>query len=250
MFGAIEQVDDNNPVSGAQVQIIATSPGSPAQAAGLQMGDIIQSAGLAGDPAQTVATDKVSQVQDFAKNHKGMEIALGIKRGGQELQVALTPRENPPDGEGAMGIALVRTAQISYTWWQAIGNGFAATWNMTIGVFTGWGQIIGRLMNHQGLPPGAQLVGPVGIMDLMAKQAQMGMSYYLQFVAMISVYLAVFNALPIPALDGGRLMFLAIEAVRRKPVSEKIEQSLTMAFFALLMAFAVIVTFQDVRRLF
>jgi len=77
----------------------------------------------------------------------------------------------------------------------------------------------------------------------------MGLSYYLQFVAMISVYLAVFNALPIPALDGGRLLFLAIEAVMRRPAPQKIEQTLTMFFFALLMIFAVVVTFQDIRRL-
>ena len=120
---------------------------------------------------------------------------------------------------------------------------------MTVGVFEGWGQIIGRLVNHQGLPAGAQLVGPVGIMGMMAKEAQMGASYYLQFVAMISVYLAVFNALPIPALDGGRFMFLALEAIRRKPISLKVEQTLTTVFFAVIMLFAIIVTIQDVRNL-
>jgi len=78
----------------------------------------------------------------------------------------------------------------------------------------------------------------------------MGMNYYLQFVALISVYLAVFNALPIPALDGGRLMFLILEAIRRKPVSQKVEQTLTVAFFAMLMFFALVVTVQDVIRLF
>jgi len=165
------------------------------------------------------------------------------------MQVALTPRENPPAGEGVIGIALMRTAQKSYTGWQAVGNAFQATWNMTVGVFQGWGEMINRWVHKQGLPPGAQLVGPVGIMNLMNEQAQMGLSYYLQFVAMISVYLAVFNALPIPALDGGRLLFLAIEAVMRRPAPQKIEQTLTMFFFALLMIFAVVVTFQDIRRL-
>jgi regulator of sigma E protease len=250
MTGAIEQVDDDDQIAGAKVQIIAVSADSPAQTAGLKMGDIITSMTLKDSPDIALATDKVGQVQNFTNDHKGQEIILGIDRAGQNLQIALTPRVNPPNNEGAMGVALARTAIISHTWWQAIGNGFVATWNMTVGVFEGWGHIIGRLVKNEGLPPGAQLVGPVGIMSMMATQAQMGISYYLQFVALISVYLAVFNALPIPALDGGRLMFLVIEAVRRKPVPERIEQSLTMVFFVALMIFAVIITVQDVRRLF
>ena len=250
MSGAVEQVEDDDPAANAIVQILSVSKDTPAAAAGLQMGDVIKSVALKSDPGQSLKTDKVSQVQDFASEHKGQEMKMEITRAGRDVEVFVTPRANPPAGEGPMGIALMRVAQKTYVWWQAIGNGFIATWNMTIGVFDGWGQIIGRLASHQGLPPGAQMVGPVGIMDLMTKQAEMGISYYLQFVAMISVYLAVFNALPIPALDGGRLMFLLIEAVRRKPVSEKIEQSLTMFFFVALMLFAVIITVQDVRRLF
>ncbi|UMX47492.1 MAG: site-2 protease family protein [Candidatus Nealsonbacteria bacterium DGGOD1a] len=250
LSGAIEQVDDSDPAADAKVQIISISADSPAQAAGLQMGDIIVGVGRKDSGERLSPVDKIGQVQEFAAERKGEEIAMEIRRAGQNLEVAITPRVDPPAGQGAMGIALIRTAQKTYTWWQAIGNGFLATWNMTIGVFDGWGQIISRLANNEGMPEGAQMVGPVGIMDMMAKQAEMGASYYLQFVAMISVYLAVFNALPIPALDGGRLMFLAVEAVRRRPVSEKIEQLLTMFFFAALMLFAIIVTVQDVRRLF
>jgi len=143
-------------------------------------------------------------VQEFSNSHKGQAIILDVQRGNENLQITLTPRENPPEGEGVIGIVLMRTAQKSYTGWQAVANAGQATWNMTLGVFTGWGEIIGRWIHNQALPPGTQLVGPIGILDSMNKQAQMGLSYYLQFVAMISIYLAVFNALPIPALDGGR----------------------------------------------
>lgn len=249
LSGAVEAIDDSEPADNAQVQIVAVSNDSPASAAGLQTSDIIKKISLGSDSGEAVQIDKVTQIQDFAATNKGKEVLVDIQRGSQSMQVSLTPRESAPDGEGLIGVALMRTAQKNYTGWQAVGNAFRATWNMTIGVFEGWGEMIGRLIHKQGLPPGAQLVGPVGIMNLMNKQAQMGLNYYLQFVAMISVYLAVFNALPIPALDGGRLMFLIIEAVMRKPVPQKIEQSLTMFFFALLMLFAVVVTFQDVKRL-
>ncbi len=250
MSGAIEAVDDDDPVANAKVQIISVAKDSPAFAAQIQAGDIIETIKIAGQSDVSAQIDKVTQVQEFAADSAGRELILGIKRANQELEILLAPRENPPAGEGAMGVGLMRTAQKSYSWYQAIGNGFVATWNMTVSVFDGWGQIIARLVKNEGMPQGAQLVGPVGIMQMMAQQAQMGMNYYLQFVAMISVYLAVFNALPIPALDGGRLMFLVFEAIRRKPVSEKIEQTLTLVFFGALMLFALIVTVQDVARLF
>jgi len=72
----------------------------------------------------------------------------------------------------------------------------------------------------------------------------------LQFVAMLAVYLAIFNILPIPALDGGKLLFLAIEKVKGKPINYKIEQRVTTAFFAVLILLMVWVTIQDISRLF
>jgi regulator of sigma E protease len=246
MSGAMEAISDDDPVENARVQIISVVKDSPAFLAGIKPGDIIESVTFEG---RAVSIDKVAQVQEIAAGGEP-ELVLEIARPDGNLTVALAPRQNPPAGEGAMGVGLMRTAQKSYSFFPAIGNGFLATWNMTIGVFDGWGQIIGRLVKKEGMPPGAQLVGPVGIMQMMADQAKMGMNYYFQFVAMISVYLAVFNALPIPALDGGRLMFLALEAIRKKPVSQKLEQTLTTVFFLALMILALIVTAQDVVRLF
>ena len=71
---------------------------------------------------------------------------------------------------------------------------------------------------------------PVGIFSLFSQVSQLGANYFIQFVAIIAIYIAIFNILPIPALDGGKLLFLGIEAVRKKPISQKIEQNIT-AFF-------------------
>ncbi len=248
MSGAVEAVDDDDPAADAKVQIISVAGGSPASSAGILTGDIVKGIKIDG---QLTPIDKVAQVQEAAAVFGGREMILEVDRAGEGVvEIVLTPRENPPAGEGAMGVGLARTAQKSYSFFSAIGNGAVVTWKMTLGVFDGWGQIIGRLVKNEGMPPGAELVGPIGIVGLMSNQAQMGWNYYLQFVAMISVYLAVLNALPIPALDGGRLMFLGLEAIRRKPVPEKIEQSLTAACYGLLMLLMAVVIVKDVMRLF
>ena len=93
-------------------------------------------------------------------------------------------------------------------------------------------------------------MGPIGIFDLLAKMSSLGASYFIQLIATISIFLALFNILPIPALDGGKLVFLAIEAIRKKPVSQKVEQNLTVFFFYLLIALLILVTFKDIQRLF
>jgi regulator of sigma E protease len=78
----------------------------------------------------------------------------------------------------------------------------------------------------------------------------LGVGYFLRFIAIISIFLALFNVLPIPALDGGKLVFLGIEAIRKKPISVKIEQNLTAFFFVLLLLLMAIVTFKDIQKLF
>jgi regulator of sigma E protease len=248
--GSIQPVLDTDEVSDAKVQVTGISADSPASKADIRPGDFIKKLSLSADPAQNTAIDKVAQVQDFTAVHKGEPIVMEVQRGNDAISLNLTPRVDPPDGEGAVGISLTRTAYVSYDLLPAAVKSVATSWDITVNFFSGWGQIIGRLTSGQGMPPGAQFVGPIGIGILMNQAAQMGVNYYLQFVAVISVYLAIFNALPIPALDGGKLVFLGIEAVRKRPVSEKIEQTITAVFFFILIMLAFFVTIGDISRLF
>lgn len=229
-----------------KVQIAAIAANSPAAEVGLKVGDIITGAkNLSG---QEVNFDKVEQIQNFTKNNEGRKIFLIIKRGSEVFDVFLIPRVSPPEGEGAMGVALVRTALKSYPWWQAPAKGVTGTFNLTLMVINGWAQAIKNIT--QGQPSGVQVMGPVGIFSFMSQVGELGASYFLQFIALISVYIALFNALPIPSFDGGKLLFLAIEAVRKKPVPVKIEQNITLTFFGILILLMVWVTIKDVSRLF
>lgn len=238
-----------------RVRITSVAPGSPAKAAGLRTMDIIKKlrvkdASFYNDNLnkKEIEVDKVIEVQEFVKNHKAEEIVLTIGRGKEEIEVSLIPRATPPKGEGAMGVALVRTTVVRYPWWQAPFKGIEATFNTTWFVIISLFQAISNAI--QGLPTGVQLTGPVGVGVLIGQATQEGMSYFLQFVALISVHLAIFNLLPIPAVDGGRLAFLGIEKIKGRAIDQKLEQKINTISLALLFSLMIWVTVKDIMSLF
>jgi len=237
--------EENENLVDPKVQIAAVAPNSPAEIAGIKPGDTIKEFRIKN---LEFRIDKVKEVQEFTEKYKGEEITLTIERGKEVFEVSLVPRVSPSKGEGAMGVALVRTAIKSYPWYQAPIQGIIATGNLTMAVIKGWAQAL--FLAIKGEPTGVQLMGPVGILGLFAQVGQLGINYFLQFIAIISIYIALFNILPIPALDGGKLVFLGIEAVRKRPVSTKTEQQITTVFFALLIALTIWVTIKDIVRLF
>jgi len=246
-MGVPQAISDEEEVASPKVQIVAISPASPAAGTGLRVGDVIKQLTINN---QQLTIDKVKQLQELTEQYKGKEIILTVERGKEVFAVSLVPRVSPPEGEGAIGVGLVRVAMTTYPWYLAPVKGVEACCNITGAIIVGLAQVFGNLIQGKGLPPGAQLMGPVGIGSLMTQVAQLGVTYYLQFIAIISIYLAIFNILPIPALDGGKLLFLGIEKIRRKPVSPKIEQNITGIFFTLLIALMIWVTIKDIIRIF
>ena len=239
--------DENGGLLNSRVQIAALAHGSPADLSGIKLGDTIRQI-RASD--QELKINKVGEVQGFVEKYKGQEVVLNIERGKEAFTVSLTPRSNPPAGEGAMGVALVRTAVKSYPWYLAPIQGIKATGELTWTIIKGFGQIIQNLILGKGVPKGVEFMGPVGIVSLVAQVSQLGIVYFLQFIALLSVYLAIFNILPLPALDGGKLVFLGIEAIRKRPVSQKIEQSITAVFFTILVILMIWVTIKDIMKFF
>lgn len=228
-----------------KVQVALIMPDSPAQKAELNIGDSIVKLSFSSSQFNVIT---VKQVQDFINSHKGEEITLTVQRGKETIDISLVPRLSPPAEEGPLGIALVRTAIKKFPWYRSPIEGVKATALLTKDTVLGWGDVIKSLINRQ--PTGVQLVGPVGVLDLFAKASQLGVNYFLQFIAIISVYMAVFNILPIPVTDGGRLLFLVIGKIRGKPIRQKIEQGIDAVFFFLLIGLMVWVTIKDIIRLF
>jgi regulator of sigma E protease len=247
---AISDEETNNLVN-IKVQVLSVSPDSPAEKAEIKSGDVIREMKIISSAGEEkIEIEKVKQIQDFTGKHKGENIVLTIQRGNKLFEVPIVPRVSHPEDEGSIGIALVRTTDMRYSFWQSPIKGIEATFNMTLAVIDGWKTILSGLIDGKGMPKGVQFVGPVGIVSLSAQAAQVGFAYFLQFIGMIAVYLAVFNILPIPSLDGGRLLFLAIEKIKGSPVNPKIEQNITVAFFGALILLMIFVTIKDIIRIF
>jgi regulator of sigma E protease len=127
--------------------------------------------------------------------------------------------------------------------------GLKTTFLQTKAVPQVWIEIITKKIKKEPTP-NVQFVGPVGLGSIMNKALQYGAGNYLMLIAVIAIYLAIFNLLPLPALDGGRLLFLVVEAIRKKPIEPKIEQQATAVFFVLFIMLGLFLTIQDIWRLF
>ena len=234
--------DNQENVVDPRVQIIGVAKDSPASKAQLQVGDTILEIGK-------YDVSKVIEIQEFVEQYAGKETLLKIQRGEDILNVSLVPREDPPSVQGAIGIALTRSGLVKYAWYEAPVQATVRTWHITGAIFEMFGTLISGAVKGEGLPAGTQLSGPVGVIDLLKNSFALGIPSFLSFVAVISIYLAIFNTIPIPALDGGRMFFIVLEGIRRKPLSEKLEQRLILISFLVFIPLILWVTVQDITRL-
>lgn len=238
-LGLPEMVDDQAAAAdlkNAKVQITQVVFDSPANLAGIKMGDTLKD------------FETVGQVQEFIKAHQGEEITLAIQRGDQILEKTLIPRLNPPAGQGALGIALARTAIVSHPWYQAIFLGITSTANLVWLIIATLFKLIWQLVTTG--QAALQIAGPVGIFNLTSQAAKLGFIYVLQFTALLSINLAILNILPFPALDGGRLFFLAIEKIKGSPLNQKFERLANTAGFIILILLMFAITWRDIVRFF
>ncbi len=233
-------MDDSANFRDEKVQIVAVDQDSPATGIGLDIGDQITMIG--GEEVNTL-----TEVQDVTKEHAGEATEITWKTGGEIHTAVVTPRENPPEGEGPLGISLLEVGLVSYPWYQAIYKGFEATGNLIVAIVVAIYDILKNIFTGQSIP--ADIAGPVGIAVMTGQVTRLGFIYVLQFTAILSINLAILNILPFPALDGGRLLFLIIEKVRGRPVTQKIENIVHTVGFSLLMILMVLITFRDIFRL-
>ena len=200
----------------------------------------------------SIKINKIKDFQDYTKAHAGEQVDLKIRRTGKVSDVFFSPRINPPAGQGAVGIGLERMATLikKYPFYEAPVQGVIYTWKTTASALVGLYSVFANLVSQKGLPQGAEFAGPIGITIFLANAASYGIGFFLYFIALICVFIAIFNLFPIPALDGGKLIFLLIEKIKGKPVSAKVEQNITVVFFIILISLSLFITVKfDIPRL-
>ena len=208
-----------------------------AQVAGLEIGDEI----LAVDGMETADSNAVAQA---IADSNGDAVTLTVRRDGQTLDLTITPFYDEDDGRYRVGFSFGRE-NMRLPIWSSIP--FSVHYNIE-SVKTILDALKNMVFRGKGVD---DMTGPVGTIYVIQEVTrQGGFEVYLEMLALISVNLGVMNLLPIPGLDGSRLLFLLVEAIRRKPVKRELEGAIHLAGFALLMGLMVLLTYKDIIRFF
>lgn len=238
-------IDASSPLRTAGIRdpyvlAIEILPDSPAESAGIFEGDkILALETLSGT---RIAPVSVSEVQEFTRSNYGEKMSVEVKRNNEFLVLSAVLSG---DKEAPLGLSLAEIGIIDAPWYKAPFAGLELT-------IIALGQVIGGLyfllkLVFSGVSVAGLVSGPVGIFAILSETLEFGFPILLSFVGILSVNLAVINLIPIPGLDGGRLFFLAIEAVRGKPVGQKISGLAHAAGFAILIMLMAAITYLDIR---
>ncbi len=235
-----ETLSSNAIVSESSVMIASVVNNSPAAAAGLKEGDAILRINN-----ETVATEK--NLQEMIAANDNQVVTLLVKRGNDEVNILAVPTSRD-SARATIGVSIFSAGLVRYPFFSAIIEGAKTTAYMIEQIFLAFVGLIGGIF--QGHNVGDQFAGPVGIANITGQAARLGFSYLLQFTALLSLNLAVINILPLPALDGGRILFLLLEKLKGKPVKREIEAVIHNIGFLALILLILFITYKDLAKLF
>lgn len=226
-----------------EVKVVEVREDSPAAEAGLINEDIVR----------RVDEKEVGKTREFigaVDEKKGQEVALTIERNGERRETSVVPRENPPEGEGALGVVITSSENFYPPLWQrpfyGIYFGIKEALFWTGIVIGGFVTIFAQLF--QGTVPEG-IAGPVGIYAITSEVAAAGLLPLINFVGVLSVNLAILNIIPFPPLDGGRLLFIGIEKTFGRKILPKVEAVVHAVGMIILLLLVLAITFHDIQRL-
>ena len=231
----------------SRVQIVGISPGSPAEAAGILAGDIIYS--IDSEPVESM-----EELSGIVLQNLGNELNLAVYRNKELISIDIIPRIEYPEGEGAMGITMSYPVK-AINWFEALPYAVQMTVEQTKQLVL----MPAQLIKGQIAPEEARLVGPKGIYDMFSQAKEMDQEIAesspqdttnglntLYLLAILSVAIGLTNLLPIPALDGGRILFLIPEILFKKRVPPEYENLIHLIGFSAMIILLFYVTFQDI----
>lgn len=223
------------------VRVEEVAPGSPAEVAGIQPGDLVKT-------IDGKAITRTGELQTYVYGHAGKEVTIVLERDGRPVgPLVVVPRAQPPEDQGPLGVRLseVTSPPTALSPPQAFGQALRLTGDVAVQIAELPGQLFARPAGQPGPPP---VGGPIEILRVTALVSQAGLSAFLKLVGVISVNLGVLNIVPFPGLDGGRLFFVLLSAVLRRRISPQVEAAIHAVGFLLLLGLLVVVSVADIRR--
>ncbi len=226
-----------------QVVVASIVKGSVAEQVGIQPGDLVIN-------VNSTSAVSATETAEVIKDMRGQSITFTVKRFAKER----TFTAQLPDAETPLGISLVDTdsqgtLEQGRVWWYAPWYGLQFFWEVvSVNGQALWGMLAG-IFGGTGGEATSGVVGPVGIVAMLSQVMNLGILHVVRFIGVLSLAVGLFNILPFPALDGGRLLFIGIESVFRRRVAGRVEGAVHAAGFIILIVLFLAITYRDIVRL-
>lgn len=233
------------PVPTNKVIVESVTKNSPASISGIKEKDIIKEIILEN---KTINLTSSSTLIEETKKYAGKNIKFLIIRDQKQLKIDLIPRINPPKGQGPLGISVTSFIEKKYPWYTAPFYGLIEAFSITSKIASELGKMIfGFVTFHK---QNVDVAGPIGIANLAGQAIKFGRNAFLEFLALLSLNLAIMNILPFPALDGGRLVFVLYEGFTKRKPNKDFEKYTNLIGFVILLSLAALITVNDIIKLF
>jgi len=251
-FSGVPLFWDKDYVQNANLTIAGTVEGSPASVSGIQQGDIIKEIYLRKDPKQKPRLLSPDFVANFISKYPGETIVIKYKNKNSNLlqTVKITPVQGIIESSPAtpaIGVNMTLVSTKKYSVLDSLWLGLKSSVRVSIDVFKGLGHLLKSAFEFN--MDLKNVAGPVGIASMVGDAASVGFAYLLYFTALISVNLAVINLIPIPALDGGRILFTLIEVITGGKKWPRLENAVNLIGFGALILLMIVITYHDILKL-
>jgi len=230
-----------------KVTVDKVTNNSPASIAGLQEKDVILKFVPPISPISLIPLTSSTSLINLTQKYAGKNIKLLVQRNNQQLIINLVPRINPPKGEGPLGISINSYIEKKYPWYTAPYYGLIEASNITFKIASELGKLLFGLITFQ--KQNVDVAGPIGIANLANQAIKFGGNAFLQFLALLSLNLAIINIFPFPALDGGRLVFVLYEGITKRKPNKNFEKYTNLIGFIMLLSLAALITVNDIIKL-
>ncbi len=243
MIGIPQILTDEIPASAKiaeqKIQVTDYLSVSPAREADIRRGDALVA--INGE-----AINSITFLQDMLADSQG-EVVVQVSRGSEIIDVAVMPELLEETGNVGIGVALADVARVSYPFFESLWRGVHLTGVLFIEILIAFGDFFANIITQEEVM--VDVAGPVGIAVLTGQVVDLGFIYVLQFAALLSLNLAIINYLPFPALDGGQVVLLVIEKIRKKPIALKTKNIINNTGFLLLLGLIFLITIRDIAKL-